>query len=463
MNMEQTHIEEQSRRLYRAVWRWHFYAGIFCIPLVVWLACTGSIYLFKPQIERWLDRPYDHIAAQPQRQTPEHIVQAALVELPGGMLHSYELPLANTAAVRVLIGKGHDEFRVYVNPYTLDIMNVVNEDRRPMKVLARMHGQLLAGDLGSRLVELAASWAIVLVVSGLVLWWPRQTERFAGVLWIRLHKGSSIFWRDVHAVTGVWVSALALFLLLTGLPWAVGWGAYLKHVRAWTGTAVARQDWTSGRSQELRQRSADQDSIMTAMNTEHAMHGSHGMNGMYMPSDYSPLNVLVPAAQRLHFAYPVLVQPPLKAGGPWTVKSDAQNRSLRSSVTMDAGTATVLSREDFQQRQIIDRVLGIGIAAHEGQLFGIANQLLGLITALGLVLLCISACVMWWRRRHAGVLGAPLPMQPPRATWALGAVVGVLALYLPEMAVSLALLLLLERFVLRRIPPARRWLGLSPA
>ena len=48
---------EQGRRLYRAVWRWHFYAGIFCIPFVVWLACTGSIYLFKPQIERWLDRP----------------------------------------------------------------------------------------------------------------------------------------------------------------------------------------------------------------------------------------------------------------------------------------------------------------------------------------------------------------------------------------------------------------------
>ena len=48
---------EQGRRLYRAVWRWHFYAGVFCIPFVLWLACTGAIYLFKPQIERWLDRP----------------------------------------------------------------------------------------------------------------------------------------------------------------------------------------------------------------------------------------------------------------------------------------------------------------------------------------------------------------------------------------------------------------------
>ncbi len=32
---------------YRTVWRWHFYAGLFCIPFVLWLATIGSIYLFK--------------------------------------------------------------------------------------------------------------------------------------------------------------------------------------------------------------------------------------------------------------------------------------------------------------------------------------------------------------------------------------------------------------------------------
>ena len=36
---------------YNAVWRWHFYAGVFCVPFVIWLALTGTIYLWKPQIE----------------------------------------------------------------------------------------------------------------------------------------------------------------------------------------------------------------------------------------------------------------------------------------------------------------------------------------------------------------------------------------------------------------------------
>jgi hypothetical protein len=31
---------------FRAVWRWHFYAGLFCIPLIIVMASSGSIYLF---------------------------------------------------------------------------------------------------------------------------------------------------------------------------------------------------------------------------------------------------------------------------------------------------------------------------------------------------------------------------------------------------------------------------------
>ena len=54
-------------------------------------------------------------------------------------------------------------------------------------------------------------------------------------------------------------------------------------------------------------------------------------------------------------------------------------------------------------------MIGVGIAAHEGQLFGVANQLLGLFTALGLITMCVSAVVMWWRRRPEGSLGLPAP------------------------------------------------------
>src|SRR6187200_244186 len=46
---------------YRALWRWHFHAGLFCIPFVIVLGLTGSIYLFKPQIDAFADRSVDSL------------------------------------------------------------------------------------------------------------------------------------------------------------------------------------------------------------------------------------------------------------------------------------------------------------------------------------------------------------------------------------------------------------------
>ena len=44
---------DNSPALYRAVWRWHFFAGIFVAPFAIFLAITGALYLWKPQFEEW--------------------------------------------------------------------------------------------------------------------------------------------------------------------------------------------------------------------------------------------------------------------------------------------------------------------------------------------------------------------------------------------------------------------------
>lgn len=66
-------------------------AGVFCIPFVIWLSITGSIYLFRPQIERWLDRPYDHLQLEGARATPEQIAQAAVAAVPHSRLPNHLL------------------------------------------------------------------------------------------------------------------------------------------------------------------------------------------------------------------------------------------------------------------------------------------------------------------------------------------------------------------------------------
>lgn len=432
--------------LHNAIWRWHFYAGLFCIPFVIWLATTGSIYLFKPQIEAFLDRPYYNLPATANRTAAEEQVRAALQAVPNATLRSYQLPTAPRSAVQIIVGDGDGDIRVYVDPFTLKVLKTVPENDRLMNVIFSLHGELLMGNRGSMVVELAASWAIVMIVTGLYLWWPRQVRGLAGVVYPRLLQGRRILWRDLHAVTGLWVSAFALFILLSGLPWASSWGAYFKEIRQLTGTAVAHQDWPTGSP-------APADAMAD-------------MPGMAMPGaapaslDYGVIDKMVATVAPLGLAYPVLISPPARADGDWTAKSDAQNRPLRTDLVLDKRSGAILSRIDFDQRHLIDRIVAIGVAAHEGQLFGWANQLLSLATALGLILMSVSAVVLWWRRRPEGVLGAPLPSQT--RPWSIGLIVLVILLgvALPLLGTSIIAVALIEQLLLRRLPNVRAWLGL---
>ena len=443
-----------------AVRRWHFYAGLLCLPFVLWLSLTGGAYLFRPQVEALIDRPYAAVATGGSpRATPAEQASAAVRAVPGSVLHRFELPETATQAVQVIVGKGSGETRVYVHPETLAILKTVDEDSRLMRLVFRLHGELLMGDAGSYVVELAASWTIVMILSGLILWWPRGGGA-AGVIWPRLGEGRRRMWRDLHAVTGFWVSAMTLLLLISGLPWAKSWGSYLKAVRGVVERSVVVQDWSTGHSSEVSAR-AVADAGTRAMMSEHAEHA--GMPMTHVAGSYASLDRIVATIAPMGLAAPVLIAPPTASGAPWTAKSDAANRPLRTDLTLDGASGAVLTRTDFGERRLIDRLVGYGVAIHEGQAFGVANLLLNLVTAIGLMLLSVSAAMLWWRRRPEGVLGAPVaPRSQPLALGFFGAVV-VLALLLPLFGASAILVLAVERLVLRRMPRAQRWLGLRAA
>src|SRR3954463_7553940 len=86
---------------YRGLWRWHFHAGMLCIPFVIVLAITGSIYVFKPQIDAFADRAVDSLTLTGRRATGEQHIAAALASLPGSRLFAYEVPRESDDAVRV--------------------------------------------------------------------------------------------------------------------------------------------------------------------------------------------------------------------------------------------------------------------------------------------------------------------------------------------------------------------------
>jgi uncharacterized iron-regulated membrane protein len=223
------------------------------------------------------------------------------------------------------------------------------------------------------------------------------------------------------------------------------------------GWVQGAQDWSLGG------RSAPSHAEVHAGHDHASMHAATAGT-----TDLGPLDAIVARVPAERLAFPVLVIPP---GAPrdftgstssgWTLKSDAQNRPLVTTITYDGDTGAELARERFTDQHPVDQVVGYGIAWHEGQLFGPVNQAIGVFTAAALVTMSITGFLMWRRRRPRGELGAPA-LPPERRKPAFVAIATlVLALYLPLLAASLLLLWLFDRLLPRVSPAAAVWLGIT--
>jgi len=423
-------------RLYATIWRWHFYAGLFVLPFVLILSVTGSIYLFKPQIDRWEERAYRGLSTRGSVSADRQLA-AAMAVYPGARFHHYRLPEHPGDAAMIQLGLADGrQCEVYVSPQGR-VLGSLDPETRISATVARIHGSLLLGRWGDWLVELAASWTIVLILTGLYLWWPRPF-RLAGSLWPRLSLRGRPLLRDLHRVTGFWIAGLVLLMLASGLPWAGAWGGAFKWVRTELGLVAGRPDWKIGAG---------------------GGHGSHDHGAMAMtmasatPAGGLPLAAFVAKAEGERMAFPVLVLPPRApqrfgppTGDVWTVKSEAQNRPLDRQVTYDPVTGAETGRSGFADKHVIDRIVNTGIAWHEGQLFGFANQLLGVATAIALMAISALGAMMWLKRRPRGEVGAPPAAQ---GAWTRGPIVAlvVAGVLLPLFGLSALALALLDRIV----------------
>jgi uncharacterized iron-regulated membrane protein len=156
--------------------------------------------------------------------------------------------------------------------------------------------------------------------------------------------------------------------------------------------------------------------------TSDGRHAGHGLlatcatfgvgTSLSGPNAFVAIDTMVASIAPLGLPNPVLISPPMQVGGNWTAKCDTRDRPLRVDLVLDGATGAILSRTDFHSKPWLDKVIGTGIAAHEGQLFGFANQLVSLFTVIGLVILSLTGLVMWRKRSPNMCSVRPQPYAP---------------------------------------------------
>jgi uncharacterized iron-regulated membrane protein len=171
---------------YRTLWRWHFYAGLFVMPFLVILAITGTLYCFQPQIEPLLYQ--DRLIVEPQaapRLSEDVLLNRARKAMPEGALSTtatINQDPARSAEFVFRLPSGEKQ-SVYLNPYTGELLGTLSVEHRFMQVDRMLHRKLLLGKPGELLMELAACWTLVMIGTGIALWWPRETTTLRETLW----------------------------------------------------------------------------------------------------------------------------------------------------------------------------------------------------------------------------------------------------------------------------------------
>jgi len=456
-----------ANALYRAVWRWHFFAGIFVAPFAVFLAATGAIYLWQPQYEAWRYRALLAVPVEATTVSPDLQLAAARAAAPAGYrAQVYQPAFAPGTTAQVIFkstgnpGAFGPGLTIYINPYTGTVTGQVHDEDRLMSTVRELHGSLLAGRAGKYAVELAASWALVLFVTGLYLAWPRPNFAVWGFLLPRLRARGRVFWRDVHAVPAVWGAAGTVFLLVTGLLWSQGAGQWYRAISAATGQGTPRASNASahrsglvGWSPTLKAGLTEKiDQLASAPPAEaHAGHhpdialatsGSAVPDGPYAGA-LSLDRVLALAAEH-QVPAPFAVGVPAGPTGVYSVVTDRARPFARVFLHLDQYSGKVLAEVRFQDFGYLAQFFSWGIVAHEGRLFGLANQLLGTLAAGGVILLAASGLALWWSRRPQGELAAPESPALFRVSKGGVVIAVVLSALLPLMAVSLLVLLALD-------------------
>jgi len=449
-------MSTQKISFYNLAWRWHFYAGLFVAPFMVLLALTGIIYLFKPQLDPLMYGDLLTVPAAEHALSADEQLQRAKAAYPRGTLSKYLPPADATSSAQFVMHDGGREMTVFVDPYRGTVLGTQDAKNNLQAIARALHGELMIGTVGDRLIELAAGWGVMLVISGVYLWWPRGKSS-SGVLWPRFTTRGRVFWRDLHAVTGFWGAALLLVMLLSGMAWTGFWGK--QYAELWNRFPAAMWNNVPTSDQQARVlNTATQQTVPWAMeNTPMPVSGDHAEHMNHSAMHAAPAAPTIRLQQVVDLATARKVEPgysitpPTTAEGVFTVAVFANDPRNDATLHVDQYTGKVLADVRWEHYNGVARATETGVMLHEGKMFGWVNQLIVLLICLMILLSAVSGVVIWWKRRPAGGLGVP-PLRHDLPKWKTAMVIMLgLAIIFPLVGASLIVVWALDRLLLSRL------------
>lgn len=431
-----------------AVWRWHFYAGFFLAPIILAVTVTGMVYIWADEWEHTVNRDLfiaEHVDADPV--TIDEQVANVRAAYPDADLTLFSIGgPGRTNQVHWKTKEGFTRY-VYLHPTTGEIQGTRNHNRSFMPIMRKAHRTLFLGTTGRVLIELATSWTIILLLTGVYLWWPRPLTRVAGVWLPRLRRSKPyLFWRDLHSVPSAYITVFAVIIAFTGLFYTLISGSLMKlGVISSTDMDERLMDPPALSTNQPIQPASRQQVYETARDAYGvesmsliAPHADTPDGRHITPDDYEP-------------------EGPVHFDEPWLVSiGDKDDPTTQAYIHVDPYNAEIMQTLGYDNADPSVKAAVYMYPLHVGSIWGTPTKVLATLTCLLIIAMTVTGIVMWWVRRPRGRSGfMPLPSRYrwPFIWWGIFI---ICCLVLPVFAVSVLLVVILERLIWIYRPPCRQ-------
>lgn len=403
-------------RLYRVIWRWHFYAGMIVAPALIVVAATGALFIFKDELESVIYPNVTYVEPAATRVSYEQQLATARAAVPPTYRITLMQVFANPRRATSLAMFGEHFQYGYVDPYRGRYLGAI-EQGGFFDIVLKLHRQLFLGTTGRMIVELTTCWTIVLLMTGAYLWWPRKRNRLGGVWLPRLRRKPYVVLRDLHAVCGIYLAVVAIVIALTGLIYTYVWGSGFQY-------AARKSDAYDMFSKSMLSKCPPEAKDL-------------------------PIDRFVEIAQRKMPGNTLTVWFPRIPNGVYLVTANNdRGPQVNELLFIDRASGEILEDRYNSQTKIIYWLGSWNFPLHIGTIWGMPSKLLWFSTCLMLMMLPVTGLWMWWERRPTGGLGLPRRVDTRYPAW-LVALITMSSILLPALGLSVVGLLIGEQCVLR--------------
>ncbi|MEN9644110.1 MAG: hypothetical protein RL238_779, partial [Actinomycetota bacterium] len=483
-----TDLADRASRRWRTLWRVHFYSGMIAMPFILFMALSGLVILYTQPIQDLAEGDLRTVTDTGDWTSFDAMEQNVEAAYPDALVVSLTMPVDAEHSAAFGLDSG---LNAYVNPYTGEVLGTSNPDGGIVGFANRLHGTLnndtvtvplpsvgfvwddgpVMRDyvLGDLVLEILGVWVMVLAASGLYLWWPRKSRNATAaaaattngrtLFGLRFGKKGRAKWRDMHAVGGVVMCVVLLVTLASGMAWSTYWGPNFSAVAEQitpsnfidppASSVGTRGDldrlgnkipWNTGSIPIPASYATDPSGDLPApvsLDAVVAIGTSEGMKPGY--AIYFPDNSTVDeAGNPIYGSFTLSNSWPRKTG-------EARD------VFLDQFSGETLDQVNAYGYGGISYALDSTVSWHMGTQWGIVTRVLMTLMCVLSIWAVFSGFVMFWKRRRPGTAGLPRRPREVKFGWGLWAIIGVIAIVYPLWGVTAAVILLLDRFVIRGV------------